>query len=152
MRETFEALRAQLEAGVLDKRYLALCAGAVRAPSTHEAWLSARGKRVTVREQPFATAQHVRTELLSSQPYGERSLVHVRVHRARRHQIRAHLAALRHPIAGDALYGGEALSALSRHFLHASEVCFVHPRTGAAVAIECPLPDELRAVLTRADA
>jgi 23S rRNA pseudouridine1911/1915/1917 synthase len=149
---TFDALRAQLERGALDKRYLALCAGAVAAPRVHEAWLSARGRRVTLRAQPFAAAERVETELTSSLAYGAWSLVGVRVHRARRHQIRAHLAALGHAIAGDATYGGAPLPELTRHFLHASELRFAHPRTGEALAIAAALPPELRAALARAGA
>src|SRR5207248_1055742 len=43
------------------------------------------------------------------------------------HQIRAHLAFIGHPLAGDALYGGPDLPGLSRHFLHASRLAFAHP-------------------------
>jgi 23S rRNA pseudouridine1911/1915/1917 synthase len=146
---TFEALRAQLSRGEIDKRYLALCAGAPDAPAVHEAWLSARGKRVTVALAPIASGQRVRTELLTAQRVrgGDHALVSVRVHVARRHQIRAHLAALGHAIAGDELYGGCALPGLTRHFLHAAELHLVHPRTGAALTITSQLPADLQAVL-----
>jgi 23S rRNA pseudouridine1911/1915/1917 synthase len=145
--QTFAALRAQLERGAIDKRYLALCAGQPEAPAVHEAWLSARGKRATVRLSPFAGAQPVQTELLQTSPIDSASLVGVRVSRARRHQIRAHLAALGHPIAGDALYGGAALPGLERHFLHASELHLQHPHSGETLALCAPLPAELQALL-----
>jgi 23S rRNA pseudouridine1911/1915/1917 synthase len=145
--ETFAALRAQLEQGAIDKRYVALCLGAPAAPAVHEAWLSARGRKVTARESVFAGAQRVQTELLDARAIGAWSLATLRVRHARRHQIRAHLALLAHPIAGDALYGGPALSGLGRHFLHASELRFRHPRTDAPLAIRAPLPPELNAVL-----
>lgn len=144
--ETFAALRAQLGRGELDKRYVALCAGAPAA-GVYEAWLSARGVRVQVRNAPFGSAQRVQTEVVSAQLTGELALVGVSVHLARRHQIRAHLAALGHPIVGDALYGGAAMPGLSRHFLHASELHFAHPRTLARVSVRSPLPAELEAVL-----
>jgi 23S rRNA pseudouridine1911/1915/1917 synthase len=146
-RDTFEALRGQLQCGAIDKRYLALCAGTPAAPVEHEAWLSARGRRVSVRPSPFAGAERVRTELLSAQRARDFTLACVRVHVARRHQIRAHLAALGHAIAGDELYGGRALPGLTRHFLHASELHLPHPRTGAALSITSPLPADLQAVL-----
>jgi 23S rRNA pseudouridine1911/1915/1917 synthase len=144
---TFAALRALLETGSIEKRYQALCAGAVVAPASHEAWLSARGRQVTLRMQPFGSAEHVRTELLEAAVHGGFSLVQVRVHVARRHQIRAHLAALGHPIAGDARYGGAVLTGLGHHFLHASELTFTHPHTGAQVAVQAPLPATLALVL-----
>ncbi len=146
--DAFAALRAQLERGEIDKRYLALCAGCPAAPAVHEAWLSARGRRVSVRAAPFASARRVQTELLDAQPAGDHALVSVRVHVARRHQVRAHLAALGHPIAGDRVYGGETVPGLDRHFLHASELHFTHPRTGERVSVQAPLPPELQSVLT----
>jgi 23S rRNA pseudouridine1911/1915/1917 synthase len=148
--ETFAALRALLEQGAIDKRYLAVCAGTVPAPAEHEAWLSARGRRVTVRDHAFGTAQPIRTELLEAQQHGAFSLVTVRVRRAHRHQIRAHLAMLGHPIAGDVLYGGPALDGLQRHLLHASSLRFTHPRTGAQLVIEAEPPAALLAALEHA--
>jgi 23S rRNA pseudouridine1911/1915/1917 synthase len=148
-RETFDRLREQLARGEIDKRYLALCSGAPQAPALHRAWLSARGKQVNLRMQPFASAQPVETELLSSEVHGDCALVYVRVQRARRHQIRAHLSALGHPIVGDRQYGGVQLAGLSRHFLHASELRLRHPQSGAALVIQCELPEELRAVLAQ---
>jgi len=145
--ETFAALRTLLEMGNIEKRYAALCAGEVSAPASHEAWLSARGRQVTVRAQPFGTAEHIRTELLHATRHGAFTLVQVAVHLARRHQIRAHLSALGHPIAGDTRYGGPELVGLSHHFLHASALQFEHPRSGAAIIVAAPLPSALRAVI-----
>lgn len=144
---TFAALTALLDGSGIDKRYVALCAGHLAAPTVHEAWLSARGPRVTVRSDPFATAESIRTEVLHARSVGAYSLVTVRVERARRHQIRAHLAALGHPIAGDARYGGPAIAGLSRHFLHASELHFVHPHSGTKLSLRAPLPVDLENVL-----
>ena len=145
--QSFAALRAQLERAEIDKRYLALSAGSPAAPAVHEAWLSARGRRVSVRAAPFASAQRVQTELLHAWRAGDHTLLSVRVHVARRHQIRAHLAALGHPIAGDRVYGGATVPGLHRHFLHASELHFTHPRTGERVSVRAPLPAELQSVL-----
>jgi 23S rRNA pseudouridine1911/1915/1917 synthase len=145
--QTFAALRALLAQAAIDKRYLALCVGRPTAPAAHEAWLSARGARVSVRAAPFGSARRVQTELLTAEPVGEFSLVTLRVRIARRHQVRAHLAALGHPIVADALYGGPPLAGLRRHFLHAAELRFTHPHTGEALTLSAPLPEELQAVL-----
>jgi 23S rRNA pseudouridine1911/1915/1917 synthase len=144
---TFAALRAQLECGEMDKRYLALALGSPHVPARHEAWLSARGPSVTVRQEPFATAQPIVSELLSAEPYADHALLEVRVSLAHRHQIRAHLAALGHPIAGDRVYGGRALPGLQRQFLHASQLRLRHPLTGAELNVQAPLPHDLRALL-----
>jgi 23S rRNA pseudouridine1911/1915/1917 synthase len=148
--ETFAALRAMLERGAIDKRYLALCAGQVQAPSVLEGWISAQGKRVRLRAEPFANARRVTSEVLSAQMIGGFSLCELRVHVARRHQIRAQLAAIGHAIAGDTAYGGVALPGLSRHFLHASALRLAHPQGGAELDVRAELPAELRAALEAA--
>lgn len=150
--ETFAALRALLERGAIDKRYLALCAGQVQAPSVLGGWISAQGKRVTLRAQPFANARRVTSEVLSAQMIGRFSLCELRVHVARRHQIRAQLAATGHAIAGDTAYGGVALPGLSRHFLHASALRLSHPQGGTELELRAELPAELRAALDAAQA
>lgn len=60
----------------------------------------------------------------------------------RTHQIRAHMAALGHPVAGDPLYGAKR-SPWNRYFLHAHRIGFRSPATGERVTIESPLPPDL---------
>jgi 23S rRNA pseudouridine1911/1915/1917 synthase len=61
-----------------------------------------------------------------------------------------HLAAIGHPVVGDATYGGARESIrLDRPFLHAAHLAFDHPDSGARVECEEPLPPELVAVLDR---
>jgi 23S rRNA pseudouridine1911/1915/1917 synthase len=60
----------------------------------------------------------------------------------RTHQIRAHMASVGHPVAGDKLYGAEP-SPWNRYFLHARRLAFRSPATGADVAVESPLPPDL---------
>jgi 23S rRNA pseudouridine1911/1915/1917 synthase len=76
------------------------------------------------------------------------TLVDCRLETGRTHQIRVHLAAIGHPVAGDVRYGGgEARLALERPFLHAHRLGFDHPRTGARLSFSSPLPPDLTAVL-----
>jgi 23S rRNA pseudouridine1911/1915/1917 synthase len=60
----------------------------------------------------------------------------------RTHQIRAHMASIEHPVAGDRLYGAEA-SPWNRYFLHAHRLVFRSPATGADAVVESPLPADL---------
>jgi 23S rRNA pseudouridine1911/1915/1917 synthase len=76
------------------------------------------------------------------------TLLRVRIATGVMHQIRAHLAFLGHPVAGDTLYGGAAAAVpgLARHFLHASALLFERPEGGRAGA-QSPLPADLEAFL-----
>lgn len=66
----------------------------------------------------------------------------------RTHQIRVHLSAIGHPVAGDERYGGAVPEIqLDRPFLHASELTFGHPHSGERVTFDSPLPDDLSVVL-----
>ena len=78
------------------------------------------------------------------------TLLTVRLETGRTHQIRAHLLAIGHPVAGDAEYGSPGRHGLERQFLHAGRLAFAHPVTGEALDLRSPLPPELVAALERA--
>ncbi|MEO8265447.1 MAG: RluA family pseudouridine synthase [Ilumatobacteraceae bacterium] len=80
----------------------------------------------------------------------EASSLECRLESGRTHQIRVHLAAIGHPVIGDGTYGGirHGISP-PRPFLHAAELEFVHPGTGARMSFSSPLPDDLAAVEAR---
>ena len=89
------------------------------------------------------------------------TLLDVELKTGRTHQIRVHLAWIKHPVVGDETYGGgrdntipdprlrARIRALNRHFLHAEKLGFKHPQTGEFVKFESPLPPELEDVLTQ---
>jgi 23S rRNA pseudouridine1911/1915/1917 synthase len=81
------------------------------------------------------------------------SLVDVLLETGRTHQIRVHFAAVRHPCVGDLTYGADPVLAarlgLSRQWLHARELRFTHPATGAEVRFASGYPDDLAAALDR---
>jgi 23S rRNA pseudouridine1911/1915/1917 synthase len=143
---TFETLRAAHERDEFGKRYLALVRGQP-VPQVLRGYLRADQRTVRVRSEPFAEAKAVAMELLTSERYGDFALVCVRLSRAARHQVRALLAAKGHPIAGDQQYGGDSLSGLDRHFLHASELSF--PYQNERLQLQAALPLELTSVLER---
>lgn len=88
------------------------------------------------------------------------TLLEVELKTGRTHQIRVHLAWLKHPVVGDETYGGgrdntiqnpkvkSQIRSLGRHFLHAEKLAFTHPATGERVQFDSPLPTELSKVLT----
>ena len=82
--------------------------------------------------------------------YGEYTLVQVLPRTGSRHQIRAHLASIGHPIAGDTLYGGPVIGGLARDrfWLHLARLEFDSPAEGR-VTVEAPLPSELVTALDR---
>ena len=71
----------------------------------------------------------------------------MRLETGRTHQIRAHLLAIGHPVAGDPEYGTPGLLGLRRQFLHAARLAFTHPVTREPVDVTSPLPEDLRAAL-----
>ncbi|MBN1652893.1 MAG: RluA family pseudouridine synthase [Deltaproteobacteria bacterium] len=147
---TFEKLRIALKTHQIDKRYIALCRGELTAPLRIEAKLavSRRGRRVVkVVADAHPKGRYAVTEILESEAKAGFSLVQIRVFSAVRHQIRAHLAARGHPLAGDTLYRGPRVAGLGRQFLHASELRFNHPETGGLIHVSSPLPPELSRVL-----
>ena len=84
----------------------------------------------------------------------EASLLQLRIETGRTHQIRRHLQALGHPVAGDARYGDFPFNRLAktrwglrRMFLHAWKLGLPHPMTSRPLRVEAPVPDELLAVL-----
>jgi len=81
----------------------------------------------------------------------------IQLHTGRTHQIRVHLSAIKHPLVGDTLYGAAShlhvrntsMPALGRQFLHAAQIGFPHPRTGAWLEAHAPLAADLRDYLDR---
>jgi 23S rRNA pseudouridine1911/1915/1917 synthase len=98
------------------------------------------------------------TDYLILEAWGDFSLLQVRIHTGRTHQIRVHLASIGHPVVGDTVYGARrfkitaslakrsAIEKLNRLFLHAARLSFSHPRTGQSMTFESPLPPELEAL------
>ena len=78
-----------------------------------------------------------------------RTLVRLRLETGRTHQIRVHMAAIGHPVAGDFLYGHELAFLPGRFALHSAAIELDQPLTGARIHIESPLPDELKVLLTQ---
>jgi 23S rRNA pseudouridine1911/1915/1917 synthase len=100
----------------------------------------------TTTDRPRSAVTHF--EVLERLP--RTALLRVRLETGRTHQIRAHLAAIDHPVCGDPQYGGRACGrrlGLERQFLHAGKVMFSHPVTGELLDCESKPPADLRRAL-----
>ena len=152
--EAWEILRAQLTARTVEKRYLALVEGRMSAGGVCSVPLAPRGGRVVPVPDPdrppktTGKARPAETHYELRRAFAGHTLLEVRIVTGVMHQIRAHLAYLGHPVAGDLLYGGSSavLPGLERQFLHAAVVGFDAPE-GGRVRAESPLPEELDRVL-----
>ena len=84
--------------------------------------------------------------------FAKATLLECRLETGRTHQIRVHLTSIKHPLAGDAVYGrsrsGDArLDAFPRQALHAWRLALQHPAGGVEVAWESPLPEDFAQLL-----
>ncbi len=145
------ALKEMLRRRDVAREYLALVEGrpAARA-GTIDAPLG-RDRRVRTRistdtDEPREAITHFEVEAI----HEGFTLLRVRLETGRTHQIRAHLLAIGHPVAGDPEYGRAGLLGLERQFLHAERLAFRHPVTGEAIDVRSPLPDDLSKALARA--
>jgi 23S rRNA pseudouridine1911/1915/1917 synthase len=82
------------------------------------------------------------------------SLLEVKIKTGRTHQIRVHLSAIGHPVAGDNVYGERSykefikrFADFDRYFLHAASLRLSHPTTGETLEFHSPLPSELQKLL-----
>lgn len=153
--DAYHSLVAQLAARTVTRRYIALVAGhVVEDRGVVEAPIG-RSARTPTRMAVSAQGRAARTGYRVLRRYTEpliSSLLVLTLETGRTHQIRVHLSAIGHPVVGDDRYGGPgrvggSLLAPGRLFLHAAELGFDHPSTGAALLFSSPLPDDLAAVL-----
>jgi 23S rRNA pseudouridine1911/1915/1917 synthase len=147
------ALQELIRKRELRREYLALVTGCPPARSgTIDAPIG-RDRRVRTRmstdtDVPRAARTHFELE----RAYAGYALLRVTLETGRTHQIRVHLQAIGHPVAGDPEYGTANVLGLARQFLHAARLAFAHPVTGEPVDVSSPLPPDLAAVLERLDA
>jgi 23S rRNA pseudouridine1911/1915/1917 synthase len=91
------------------------------------------------------------THYETAHAYRAASLLDIHLETGRTHQIRVHMAAIRHPCCGDALYGADPVLSrrlgLSRQWLHARSLGFEHPSTGQWISVTSPFPADLQHAL-----
>jgi 23S rRNA pseudouridine1911/1915/1917 synthase len=159
-------LAAQFAGRSAKKTYLALVhgwmkqdRGTIRSPIARDP--VRRTRMTTVARGGRDAVTHYIVLRRVDSAYGKFTLLEVKIETGRTHQIRVHLASIRHPIVGDTLYGaprrleprqgghrgsGRVLS-LPRNFLHSTQIELVHPRSGAPLSFSRPVPEELATFL-----
>jgi 23S rRNA pseudouridine1911/1915/1917 synthase len=150
--EVHRLLQAALAKRRIEREYLALVEGRPPARTgTIEAPIG-RDPRIRTRMAVGGlSSREARTSFTLERALPTTSLLRVRLETGRTHQIRVHLQAIGHPVAGDPEYGTPGLLGLERQFLHATRLAFEHPVTGARVEVHSPLPLDLQSALERAE-
>ena len=151
-RSSLTALHEMMRTRDMDKRYLVGVSGRFRNEMQRVRLALAKRvtregeKRVSVSDE----GQEAETVFRRVSRGAEFSLLEAELLTGRTHQIRVHLAHLKHPVLGDDKYGNFELNrrlrkdGLKRMFLHAAALSFAHPLTGEALELESPLPRDLR--------
>ncbi len=160
-----KSLVDQLQARSVSREYLAAVNGAMTAGGTVDEPLGRhpvqRTRMAVVRGNNGKPAvSHYRVE----QRFPFHTLVRVSLETGRTHQIRVHMAHIRHPIIGDPVYGGrliipkgcseglrQVLRGFRRQALHATRLSLVHPQGGETMSWEAPLPDDMQQLLMQLD-
>jgi 23S rRNA pseudouridine1911/1915/1917 synthase len=160
------ALVAQLSAREVHRQYLAVVVGALVSGGSANAAIDRHPRdrlRMAVREDGKEAVTHFRLR----ERFRAHTALECRLETGRTHQIRVHMAHLKHPILGDPLYGGplklpkgaspelvDVLRGFKRQALHAEVLEFAHPLSGEPVRCTAPVPEDMQQLLRvlRADA
>jgi 23S rRNA pseudouridine1911/1915/1917 synthase len=147
------ALQAQVQRREVERVYLALAGGRLGSRTgTIDAPIGRASRQRHRMAVAGAASRQARTHFEVLELLALESYVEVRLETGRTHQIRAHFAAIGHPLSGDPTYGGAERYGLERQFLHAHRLAFQHPVSGERLSFESPLPPDLAAALAAARA
>jgi 23S rRNA pseudouridine1911/1915/1917 synthase len=135
-------LAAQFQSRQVEKIYLALVQGTLRGSGRIQKPITRDPRNRARMTARLTTGRTALTDWKAIENYLGFTFLEIRIGTGRTHQIRAHMAALGHPVAGDRLYGATA-SPWNRYFLHAHRLGFQSPATGEKVMVESPLPPDL---------
>jgi 23S rRNA pseudouridine1911/1915/1917 synthase len=147
----YTALKRAFKDRAVDKRYAALVQG---HPDPSRGTVDAPIGRHPGSDYKFAVVAGGRPSIThydTIEAFRAASLLDIDLETGRTHQIRVHMAAIRHPCVGDLTYGADPVLAarlgLQRQWLHARELSFRHPGSGERVTFVSPLPPDLQHAL-----
>jgi 23S rRNA pseudouridine1911/1915/1917 synthase len=150
-----ENLADQFRSREVFKSYVALVHGRVEQDSGRIEQPIARDPRNRTRMAAVRGGRPALSLYSARRRYERFTLLDVEIKTGRTHQIRVHLQWLKHPVVGDAVYGGgrdktvtdvrvrAMITRLNRQFLHAEQLSLRHPRTNELLRFTAPLPNEL---------
>lgn len=157
--EAHTSLVRQLQDRSVQREYEAVCVGVLTGGGRIDAPIGRHPvdrKRMTVRQGGRPAVTHYRVV----ERFRGHTHILCRLETGRTHQIRVHMAHIRHPLVGDPVYGGrlgipagagdalaDALRGFRRQALHACRLGFGHPASGEALSFDSPLPEDFRALL-----
>jgi 23S rRNA pseudouridine1911/1915/1917 synthase len=161
---THESLSDQFRGREIFKSYIALVHGVIKQESGRIEQPIARDPRTRIRMAVVPAGRGALSLYSVRRSFRSFTLLDVELKTGRTHQIRVHLAWLKHPVVGDEIYGGgrdktvqdvklrAAIRKLQRQFLHAERLGFRHPTSGEWMQFVAPLPDDLNKLLAELDA
>ena len=146
--ESHRRLSEMIRRREVERRYLALVEGRPRSRSgTIDAPLGRDHRAPERRAVGGRGARDARTHFEVLETFADDTLVEARLETGRTHQIRAHFAAIGHPVCGDPRYGTPHRHGLKRQFLHSARLDFAHPIGGEALSFASELPEDLAGLL-----
>lgn len=148
--EAHRLLQQAIRERTVRREYVALVEGCPPARSgTIDAPIG-RDRRVRTRMSTQTDEpREARTHFELERAVADAALLRVVLETGRTHQIRVHLQAIGHPVAGDPEYGRAGRFGLTRQFLHAARLAFEHPITGESIDVRSELPEDLANVLAQ---
>lgn len=145
-------LKQQFRVHSVQRRYWAIAHGAVAAGTLRSRLVRDRGDGRRGSTENEELGRDAVTHVRVVEPLRGATLIECRLETGRTHQIRIHLSEDGHPLVGERVYSKNFSGALipaPRMMLHAFELGFEHPATGAPMHFEEPMPDDMRGVLER---
>jgi len=146
------ALARQFKMRETEKEYLAIVRG-VPVPSRGQ--ITTKIRRHPIHRKKMAVDTHNGRHAVSYynviETFDSAALLRVRIETGRTHQIRVHMAHLKHPIIGDRLYGRAPKGSIqaNRQMLHAEKLSVAHPDTGKQMVFRAPIPKDMEALLVQ---
>jgi 23S rRNA pseudouridine1911/1915/1917 synthase len=139
--ETHRALTRQLQQRLMTRRYRAIVVGEVADPAARIEAPIGRDVKHRQRMTVVARGREAITEFVRLGIAGGHTLLQVSLTTGRTHQIRVHLAFIKHPVLGDPVYGHRS-PLIARPALHAEALTLRHPRTGKSMTWQAAPPDD----------